>query len=342
MIVELPSAFTEEQIKAVISILAKDLPSYIQPGIQFLQTDCDRQKPTDFHSLEALVHSIVPSDFHLEVHAPICPHNPRSDLNLANPKSVDILLANAYFAKEIGAETLIVHTNTVYYPTPALDRDPATIWEASNNDFKTMCRNIREKMYINLLVLGEESPVVIGVENMPLPLNGDRCSSAAGIIYEPNMISYEDLQEFCLGTKECPKLKMVYDTSHGSLAKGILDELREQGTDTSEKLLRTPFRGIYPEEIGVQPALLYVVKMIYNQDKLASIHLTEAGGLWREGEMIEEDGPLGGKEYPQLLEMVRYLQRTNTPISLDIREEDYISRPHQRASLRKLLTDLSA
>lgn len=135
MIVELPSAFAEEQIKAVVSILAKNLPSCVQPGIQLLQMDRTRKEAGDFYDLINLVKSIVPSDFHIEVHAPICPHDPQLDLNLANPKSTEIILANAFFAQAIGAETLIVHTNTVYYPTAAPGRVLATVWEECNNDF---------------------------------------------------------------------------------------------------------------------------------------------------------------------------------------------------------------
>ncbi len=340
MIIELPSPFSRMQIKAVASILAEELPSYVQPGIQLLQMDRRRKSRADFKELTDLVKSTVPEEFYLEVHAPICPHDPLPELNLVNADSAEIILANAFFAWEVGAETLIIHTNTVYYSASAPGRNPVTVWDESNNKFEVMRRNIKERMYENLFLLAEKSPVVIGVENMPLPINGDRSASATGIIYEPNMVTYEDLLDFCRRTQDCPKLGVVYDTSHGVLANGILNELREQGIDTSAKLMCTPFRGIYPEFTGIQPEVDVAVKGLCEQSKLVSVQLAEAGERWKIGQVLQEDAPLGGKDYPVLLDLVKSLRETEVPFSLDIGEKDYLSRPNQRASLKRLLADL--
>ena len=342
----LPSIFDKAQLKAVVSILNEKVPSEIEKGIQLIQSGHSNTLNTkdDFTKYNSLIDQCVPEDHHIELHAPICPHDPKKYLNLSNSESVGTLLHNAKIAESIGASVMIVHPNTVYFTEQKQGTKPSwAVWKREYNDFQTMKTQIRDKMYKHLIDLARLTPIDIGVENMPIPINADIQAEPSNILYEPNMVTYEDFMEFCNLTSPISNLKIVYDTSHALHAKGILDRLREYGIKTTQGLLSTPFRGIYLEQISVQPEIDFALKEIHGRGKLAGVQLAGAGKLWRPYVPLEEGASLERNNFPFLLNIVNYLkdQLENITISLDINETDYLGRPNQKRALEVLIKNLS-
>src|SRR3989344_4011251 len=348
MILQLPSIFEEKQINSVVSILDRQVPVSARKGIQFIQSghsSTSSTLPPNFKDAVKLVKDTVPRDYNLELHAPICPHEPSKDLNLAYSKSKNTLLYSVELAEAIGAGTLIVHSNTVYRAS-AKPQSPAwSVWQERYNDWKVMNKEIRDPLYVNLEDLARQTKVTIAIENMPVPISADKSLNPKDIHFDPNMVTFEDLIEFCDRTMGISNLKIVYDTSHALLTKKSLAMFADIGIRTTEDLLQTPYRGVYPEyaDIFHQPSIDKEARAIYDKGKLASVQLASTGNTWIAGKQTSEEGiKLIGHNYDELLLIAKMTRDASPsiPLSLDILEYDYISRPNQSKALEKIVQDL--
>jgi hypothetical protein len=178
---------------------------------------------------------------------------------------------------------------------------------------------------------------------MPIPIKGDITTDPDEILYEPNMTAREDATEFCESTKQNENLKITFDTAHTKSAQEVLNRIRKNGLTTKKDLKRTPFRGIYLEQTRQQPDIYHFLEEFLRREKIADVQLSDVGRLWKpychtlsEGAVLG-DGLIGDEVFDIAQNSMKY---PDIPISIDVSEEDYINRPNQLKSLRRLLERL--
>ncbi|MBI4174908.1 MAG: hypothetical protein HY517_04650 [Candidatus Aenigmarchaeota archaeon] len=334
MIIQLPFVPRyPEQAEAVLGIL-KGLPSYVQPGVQIFRGPVDLHEQIPDDALAEYVNKNVPAEFVRTLHAPISDDNPDPRYSLMHPESEEMVLANLRVAERIGARSLTVHTNTVFTQG---GRNP---WTPKLDNYNTMAGRVRQPVYERLNLLARQSGVLIGVENMPLPIRGDKKTDPTSLLYEPMMTSFEDLLDFCDNVR-CAGI--TYDTAHGELTRYSLNLLFKYLTHPSD-VRETYFRGIYPGHFGLQPSVKEQLFRLLGMGRVVDVQLQDARSSWlayvskAEEGMLLGDGDLG----EDIFEIAREINKHygDVPVSIDVAEaskEEYISRPRQRESLRRLL-----
>ena len=338
MIIQLPFVPGDlKQAEAVLGIL-KTLPSHIKPGVQIFRGPVDIHEQIPDDALVEYVNKTFPAEYVKTLHAPISDDNPDPRYSLAHPESEEMVLSNLRVAERIGARSVTLHTNTVF--TQGGDNP----WTDEMNDYRTMARRVREPVYHRLDKLADDANVKIGVENMPLPIRGNHESKLdpSRILFEPLMNSQDDLRFFCMYSAIMPFLGLTYDTSHAEIARRVLNELRAYRINTPDDLMQTPYRGVYPGHFDIQPSVKHGIAELLRLGKVIDVQLADTKGRWipnnstaQEG-VVLGDGDLG----EDIFEIARLINRdySSVPVSIDVAEEDYIARPRQRESLRRLLS----
>ncbi len=338
MIIQLPFVPKyPEQAEAVLGIL-KGLPSYVRPGVQIFRGPVDIHEQIPDDALVEYVNKNVPAEYVRTLHAPISDDNPDPRYSLMHPESEEMVLANLRVAERIGARSLTVHTNTVF------TQDERNRWTPELDDYQTMLERVRQPVYERLNLLARQSDVLIGVENMPLPIRGDKKKDPSNLLYEPMMNSTEDMADFCLlATAE--NLGITFDTSHAEITRYWLNFLFGCGIRNPGDERKTYFRGIYPGHFGIQPSVKDWLLHLLKCGEVVDVQLADTRDGWLAYvNTVEEGVALGdGKLGEDLFEIARRIDKDypDVPVSLDIdegkEEGAYVRRTRQKESIKRLL-----
>jgi hypothetical protein len=337
MIVQLPFLPCDEQARAVVCLL-NGLPSYHTPGVQIYRGAQGYSKQFTDDEIAGCVERNIPQHFVKSLHANFAAE-PDKRFNLAYPESEETVLANIRLAERIGARSVTIHPGTLY---SIYRGSNGFFWRPEFDDFDTMRAEIREPLYERLKRLASETEILIGLENMPLPYMGDKVAKLSDILFEPNMVSQEDMYDFCDRTSDVKNLGITYDTAHAEISRKAMNCIKKS-------LSGNHFRGVYPKNCHPQVFVMLHLLRLLERKKVIDIQMSDTTGIWseythdlcdereegsvREG-LLPGDGTLGATA-SRIMDAISDKYQ-DVPISLDIEERDYIARPNQRKALARL------
>ncbi len=339
-ILQLPAAgWSKEQLQYVVSLLEKYVIGH-QKGVQVL---CPKDLVDNSLARQQFisnVKSLIPPSYVNTFHAPISPHIDDHLLNLTSKRSVSYYRNLASIVKEAGGSVLVIHCNAVFSPSH---------WKEPLTDYGYVQASIFGTIQQNLREIAKDSPLTIAVENMPLPLKGDKTSDIKQIPFDPCLLTIEQMSHFLETTPQ--NVGFVFDTSHYGLMKNIVDRLSQKygQTTTPQDIETEGIKGLYPSLIRRQPSLVDTFTRLQKTGRVVHVQMADAAGSWRRstehdpGELFIEGEEIGkGYLGEELLTLARTISTASPqiPISIDVNVQDFLHREEQVRSLQKVLQAL--
>ena len=337
VIIQLPAAgLIPEQVKTVVEILDQYVPVPLQKGIQVL---CPRDLAENFTSREYFLATmkLIPITYINTFHSAISAHKKDSKLNLLSPESIDYYCSLAEIIKKAGGEVLVIHCNCVFDHTE---------WKYPLTDYKYIQQNGFAKIMNNLRQIAARVNIKIAIENMPFPLKGDVTSEPEEIPFDPLLLTTTQMIEFL---QQLPNnIALAFDTSHYGISREKIDYLwKKYGTLTLEEINREGLKGIYPEMIQEPLSVLDAFNKIQEQtNRILHLQLADHYSTWFpnkvgfKAQQFEEGYIIGegilGQELFALCSTIAE-KYPHIPISLDVHVTDYLQRPEQVQSLKRVV-----
>ncbi len=339
-IIQLPAAgWSKEQIQYVVLLLEKYVVGH-QKGVQVL---CPKEVVENASSRKEFIRNVnqyIPPSYSNLFHAPISPHSDDPRFNLLSPQSVDYYRSLAGIVHEAGGSVMVIHCNTVFAPDQ---------WKVPLTDYGYIQANIFPKIQKHLREIVNSSPITIAIENMPLPLKGDKTSVASEIPFDPCLLTIEQMLEFIQHAPAA--LKFVFDTSHYGIMMHKVNSLfkKYNSAITSQDIDEEKLKGIYPALITKQPSVVDAFRKLQQTGRIIQVQMADTRGTWQAssenspGRIFEEGSEIGeGLLGKDLLTLAQHINNTSNDISisLDINVRDFLNRDEQVRSLKKVIEAL--
>jgi len=332
-ILQLPALGTsQEQVQYVMGILDEHVTKN-RKGLQLL---CPKNIMGDLDAQKRLrsIAKDIPSDYVVTFHAPFDAHVPNTKLDLSHPDSVATYCAVADLATEIGAQGIIIHTNTVF---------THDAWKPPLTSYTHVHEKIFPLVYKNLAHLSQYTSLPFHIENMCFPLRGDRTLEETEIPFDPYVWTYEGILHFLGKTS----IQMSFDTSHYGIVSHKINEVWKtyHGKITAEDIAKEKLK-VYPQNVTQQPSLVDAFTGIQEKtgNRITHVQIADYKGSWlpkdHGGRLLGEGLGVGEGDFgEELLKLVSLIDKTypEIPISLDVDVQDYLKRPEQIESLKRVL-----
>lgn len=339
MIIQLPAVPNyPEQVRAAVDILERELPSYVRPGVQIYRGNIDSLQVSDRYLFE-LVGREIPREFVKTLHLPFPSWTPRRETSLSYLESERMVLDNIRLAEDMGARSITLHPGTIFYRQSHGIGE--FVWRPELDQYDIAYREVKGPAIERLKRIAQTTELVIGVENMPIPINGDDIDDPSKNLYEPSMVTFEDLMDFCERASTVSNLKITFDISHAKISQVTVNRLKGVCPDSSRAYLH----GVDTERVEYQPLVSYVLGRLLERAKISDVQLGDVLPSTRLPDYtFSESTQLGegllGEEIWHIVRMMS--EYPDIPISIDVREQDqdYIERPNQVKSIRRLLQEL--
>lgn len=347
-IIQLPvNPLDEEQLVRKVSILTKVLSPSHKPGLLLYAGLFKENGDAHFSLIQRNLSLHVPKNYVLTLHAPFSAHVPTSKTNLAYSESLDTFGKAIQLAEEISASSITLHIGTNFYP----ESGRCLGWPIKSNNDKNIEKMVVEPAFYNLLELARKTKIKISIENIPLPLKGNKTTDPSQIIYEPLLVTFESIKKFFNFFEGVPNVGLCLDTAHYGIAKETLNKLIGTKDHLDNRLLcKAGFGPIYPERARLQPGWNNLIKEIMMLGgSIFDVQLSDYGKTWEPakgnnpGQLLEEGlGILEGKGSIELLVLGKEISsRWDTPISFDIEVNDFLN-PYKQISSVLMFQDYLA
>ena len=354
--IELPILVSyPEQVGYVVSILNKYVPKHYKKGIQVYRGSVNRDKQVSNREIETTIKNNVPKNFVINLHAPFIVTGPKPEYNFTSDKVENMMLENISLAESINADSLIIHLNsTFYHPNRLADSSNSKEnfelfrWKNRWNDYKTVKEEVIDPAYDLLKNISRKTRTKISVENLLIPIGGDSTKNPRNLLYDPKLNTYESIIDFLDNFSSFKNVGFCFDTAHYEITQNTINNLiKKYGKRiTQEDIMKEGFIGLYPEKFSLQPNLKDVIKELISKNALFDLQIANSNGGWvKDLKLIEEGSPMtddaSRTKYFEVLEYV-IKNSSNTTISFDIEEKDYMNRINQINSLKLFFEYLSS
>ncbi|MAF99153.1 MAG: hypothetical protein CMH61_00930 [Nanoarchaeota archaeon] len=297
-----------KQVDSCVDILRTHLPDR-KTGLQLYAGGIEEGRPP-FHLIGDMIEYSIGKDLAAEsltVHHPFAARNPNKNFNFYYPESSQTLREMSEIVEKHNVKRMTIHFSTCFFPLNYPDLVNGFQWKEDWDDLQTMQSQLQSKAFEHLQdVTKDFKSIHFGVENMPLPLRGDRIVDPKRILVEPLMHSSHSVDEFLKHFRNQQNVGICLDTAHYLLSKVVTD-----------KHVELP--GVwYPRGISV-PLLQYTKKLAHS-GKLFDLQLTDATCGWEVGKQVMEEGAplLEGMGGRGLIDVAKAVIDLDIGFSLDL------------------------
>jgi sugar phosphate isomerase/epimerase len=312
-----------QQCAHAIDILQRHLPSYSH-GIQVFMGAPDEYGESSFAIVKELVEYAtrqrqIPIEG-ITIHHPYAAHHPDARYHFFFPESMAALRETAAFAQAQGIPRITLHLSTVFYPpTQSAVADEQFRWRSQWDDLTIMQKELAEQAYHHLRQVACEFPAVrFGIENIPLPIKGDRVVDPALIMIDPLMYSTTAIRECMDYFSDVPNVGVCVDTAHFLLAKACSEWMN---------LNDFSLPGVYfPRAESAD--IMELIEELIRRKKLVDVQLSDAGQHWIPFRQLIGEGTallsgLGGRSLLDVARCVLPLPDIGFSLDLEPQREHY-------------------
>ncbi len=339
-VIQLPCSPVSGRIKHAVEVLERVVPDDYKKGIQLFLGHPDYLGKAE--KIKKAVRGIPPK-YHLTVHAPFSAHVPLSKCNLSFDEGLETLRKSIRLAEELNAKSLTLHTNTNYY-APSKETKSSLVWNEDYDNYAVVQKEIIEKAFANIKKVAKETKLKLSVENIPIPLHGDRTTNPSDIIYEPCMTTKESMISFAKKFADVKNVGLCFDVCHYGDSRGMINALlRNYKPLTLENIKKEGLGALYPEKLSIQPSMVEFMKeFVAAGGRIFDVQLSDHGEIWMKktetskGRKLTEGlNLLEGKSGIEILETAEFAAKNfpDAALSFDIEVKDYENIVEQAAAI---------